>query len=244
MINSLRIVLVNTTHPGNIGGTARAMKNMGFTELYLVQPCEYQTQETYARASGAHDVVDNAKLCGSLAEALEGCTVVFGTSARTRAIEWEDCTVREAAESCQSETQLSQKVAVVFGQERAGLTNDELALCHRRVHIPTNPAFSSLNLAAAVQLICYEFRMSLKLDEAPKASAVKSTKEALAAADDMERFYTHLQATLVRTDFLDPQNPRHLMRRLRRLYNRMHPNLTELNILRGILASIDKHLPS
>ncbi|MCB1757050.1 MAG: RNA methyltransferase [Gammaproteobacteria bacterium] len=237
MKHTVRIVLVNTTHAGNIGATARAMKNMGFAELYLVQPCDYQSHEARARASGADDILDNASVCETLAQALTGCTLVFGTSSRARAMAWEDCTIRQAAESLAGEPPAG-RVAFVFGRERSGLTNDELALCHRRVHIPADAAFPSLNLAAAVQLVTYELRMS---GEMPTGLPGSDSPEP-AVAEDMERFYTHLQATLEGLAFLDPDNPRLLMRRLRRFYNRSRPDASELRILRGILSATDKCL--
>ncbi len=241
MNKSVRIVLVGTSHAGNIGASARAMKNMGFSELYLVRPCKFKTYEAYARASGADEIIDNATVCDDLGQALTGCTQVFGTSARSRTMQWEDCDIRQAASSL---TRLSQtdKVAFVFGSERSGLSNSELELCHHRVRIPTNPGFSSLNLAAAVQLVTYELSISLGQCDADSTDARtdECTKEAPAPAEDMQQFYRHLESTLIDLKFLDPDNPRLLMRRLRRLFLRSKPTRAELNILRGILAAIGK----
>lgn len=236
---SLRIVLVNTTHAGNVGGVARAMKNMGLSELYLVQPCKFRTYDGYARASGANDIIDSATVCDDLPSALAGCTHVYGTSARSRSLEWEDCTARQCAEQV-SELGGEARVAIVFGRERSGLTNEELALCHRRVHIPSNPAFSSLNLAAAVQLLAYEMRVALESETPAGPADVVRKEDEPAPADDMERFYGHLESALVGLEFLDPQNPRQLMRRLRKLYQRAHPTRSELAILRGMLTATDK----
>ncbi len=234
---SVRIILVSTTHAGNIGGVARALKNMDFSELYLVNPCKYQTYEAYARASGANDIIDNAIVCGSLSEALTGCTLVFGTSARIRTMAREDSSVRQAVDSLNI-THEKEKLAIVFGTERSGLSNDELDLCHRLIFIPANPEFSSLNLAAAVQLVVYELRIALDRDSV----GFESTDECAAPVDDMERFYEHLQSTLIQLEFLNPDIPRLLMRRLRRLYNRCRPSKVELNILRGILAATEKNI--
>lgn len=240
MNKSVRIVLVETTHAGNVGGAARAMKNMGFGELYLVQPCQFRTHDGYARASGANDLIDSAVVCETLAEALTDCTLVFGTSARARAMQWEDCSLRDAVSSLDVGHE-HEKIAFVFGRERSGLTNEELALCHRRVHIPSNPEFSSLNLAAAVQLVTYELSTSIN-----KQGPVERTTEKLeeggeiAAVDDMDRFYEHLESTLINIEFLDPENPRRLMRRLRRFYNRGRPSKMELSIFRGILAATER----
>ena len=240
MNQSVRIVLVGTTHAGNIGGAARAMKNMAVGELYLVSPCQFRTYEAYSRASGANDIIDNAIVCETLGEALEGCHLVFGTSARSRTLQSEVTDLRHAAASL-CELPEGRKAAVVFGRERSGLTNEELDLCHRRVHIPTNPEFSSLNLAAAVQLSVYE--ISLALQQVRSGGKESQTLEP-APVEDMERFYEHLGNNLQATGFLDPENPRLLMRRLRRLFNRAQPDKSELAILRGILAASDKAIKS
>lgn len=240
---TIRIVLVNTTHAGNVGGVARAMKNMGLSELYLVQPCKFRTYDSYARASGANDIIDNAVVCDDLASALAGCTYVYGTSARSRSMQWEDCTARQAAEQV-SALGSDAHVAIVFGRERSGLTNEELALCHRRVHIPSNPEFSSLNLAAAVQLLAYEMRVALSEDAPSVVSETSRREDEPAPADDMERFYGHLESVLIGLEFLDPENPRQLMRRLRKLYQRAHPSRSELSILRGVLSATDKAVGS
>ncbi len=237
MNKSVRIVLVETTHAGNVGGAARAMKNMGFDEMYLVNPCKFRTQDGYARASGANDLMDDAVICEILADALKGCTLVFGTSARARAMQWEDCSLRDAVNSLDDIAE-HEKIAFVFGRERSGLTNEELALCHRRVHIPSNPDFSSLNLAAAVQLVTYELSTSLNKERVIERTTNKPEEGGeFAAVDDMDRFYEHLESTLIKLEFLDPENPRLLMRRLRRFYNRSRPSKMELKIFRGILAA-------
>ncbi len=232
---TVRIVLVGTTHAGNIGAVARAMKNMGFSNLYLVNPCKYKTYDAYARASGASDVIDNAVVCSSLPVALRGCHKVFATSARTRNMDWEDCSLRDAMRVLHADTQC-ENIAFVFGRERSGLTNEELTFCHQLIYIPTNPEFSSLNLSAAVQLVVYE--LSLLSNGSCRQEKVK--QDVPAATEDIERFYKHLHTTLVQIKFLDPDNPRLLMRRLRRLYSKSRPTRSEVKILRGILSAAQK----
>lgn len=234
MLDSIRIVLVGTTHPGNIGAAARAMKTMGLERLYLVAPARFPDAEATARASGADDVLASAVVCGDLAAALSGCSLVFGASARRRTLAWPEVDARECARQASAH---AGEVALVFGREHSGLSNPELDHCHALVHIPANPEYSSLNLASAVQLVTYEVRMAAAAPEpAPQAG------EALASSEDVERFYAHLEQTLVAIGFLDPANPRQLMRRLRRLFNRARLERTELNILRGILTETGKRL--
>lgn len=241
MLENIRVVLVGTTHPGNIGGAARAMKNMGLSQLVLVAPeAAFPSHEASARASGADDVLATAQVVATLEEALMGCNLVMGTSARDRSLPWPMLEPREAGATAVERIVHQQQVALVFGREHAGLTNDELQRCHYHVHIPSNPAFSSLNLAAAVQVLAYEARVAwLAASHDAPASAVVAGDETL-AADDMEKFYEHLQATLVDIGFLDPANPRHLMARLRRLYGRSGVMRSEMNILRGILTETRK----
>lgn len=234
----VRIVLVDTSHPGNIGAVARAMKNMGLSRLHLVNPKQFPHADATARASGADDVLAAATVCATLDEALAGCGLVMGASARLR-----NLTV-PLLDPRQSATQILKEVcgtgiecALIFGREHSGLTNDELGRCHYLVHIPTNADYSSLNLAAAVQVLSYELRMAT-LDG--QTNANEKDSEPLASADDMARFYIHLQQMLEEVGFLDPGNPRIMMQRLRRLFNRTRPNETEMNILRGILSAAQK----
>jgi TrmH family RNA methyltransferase len=232
MLSAIRVVLSNTSHPGNIGAAARAMKTMGLSGLYLVQPKLFPHAEATARASGADDLLAAARVCTSLEEATRDCPLVIGASARTRSlpcpvISPEACARRAYAESAQG------NVAIVFGCEQSGLSNAEIDRCQYLVRIPTNPAYGSLNLAAAVQIIAYEIRVAHgEGDEVTSAPA-----HVPVSAGEMERFYAHLEQTLVELEFLDPDHPRQLMRRLRRLYNRARPDENEINILRGILAA-------
>jgi tRNA (cytidine32/uridine32-2'-O)-methyltransferase len=232
MLAKIRVVLSNTSHPGNIGATARAMKNMGLTRLYLVNPKVFPAAEATARASGADDVLANAVVCPDIEVALSGCHLVLGASARSRSI---PCPVINPAESARKAYAESEQgeVALLFGCERSGLSNAEIDRCQYLVQIPSNPDYGSLNLAAAVQIICYEI---LVAHEQPcQAAAVPGYVPV--NAEEMERFYQHLEQTLIVLDFLDPDNPRQLMRRLRRLYNRARPDENELNILRGMLSA-------
>ncbi len=238
----VRIVLVDTSHPGNIGAAARAMKNMGLRRLYLVNPQRFPHADATARASGADDVLAQATVCTTLDEALSGCGLVVGASARLRNLSVPLLDPRQCAEQVQAEvTGAGVECALIFGREHSGLTNDELGRCHHLVNIPSDPDYSSLNLAAAVQVVSYELRMACGAEsENARILEAAQKQEPLAPADDMARFYEHLQQTLVAVGFLDPQNPRIMMRRLRRLFNRARPNVIEMNILRGILTAVQK----
>ncbi|MDD1954747.1 tRNA (cytosine(32)/uridine(32)-2'-O)-methyltransferase TrmJ [Pseudomonas sp. 8209] len=245
MLPRIRVVLVNTSHPGNIGGAARAMKNMGLLRLVLVEPNDFPSHEASARASGADDVLAGAEVVATLEDALVGCTLVVGTSARDRRIPWPLLDPRECGAKVVEQAGEGAEVALVFGREHAGLTNDELQRCHYHVHIPSNPDFSSLNLAAAVQVLVYEVRMAwLAADgqaskvEKVEVASVRSAE--LATMDEMELFYQHLESALVDIGFLDPTKPKHLMPRLRRLYGRSAVSRSEISILRGILTETQK----
>jgi TrmH family RNA methyltransferase len=245
VLQNIRVVLVNTSHPGNIGGAARAMKNMGLTRLVLVQPRDFPSVEAVARAAGAFDILDNARIVNSLEEALDGCGLVLGTSARNRHIPWPLLDPRECATACLEQIEQAGEVALVFGREDSGLSNDELQRCHFHVHIPSDPGFSSLNLAAAVQVLAYEVRMAwLAAQGRPTKMAKLETHAEQSSlpvtADELERFFVHMESTLVQIGFHDPENPRHLMPRLRRLYGRSNISKLEMNILRGILTETQK----
>lgn len=231
---TIRIVLVGTTHPGNIGAAARAMKNMGLSELSLVRPRYFPHEDATARASGAEDVLESARVVDDLAGALADCRFVAGASARARTIDWPTLAPRECARRLVDES-TEGAAAIVFGPEKSGLTNEDLDRCHALVSIPADPGFSSLNLAMAVQVLCYEVRLAGT--EGTPASAPREVP--LASSEELERFYAHLGQVLTASGFLDPENPRFLMRRLRRLFARALPDQNEVNILRGILASLD-----
>lgn len=238
LMNSPRIVLVNPSHPGNIGAAARAIKNMGFSELALVKPRRGQdlSPEAYARAAGADDILDQALHFDTLSDALADCHVCFGTSARNAVDAHVQQTPRLAAETIAG-LEPSYKVAMVFGREHAGLTNDELRLCQYHIQIPCNPDFSSLNLGAAVQLICYELHLALH-------QATPTITQSVDYADQraLDLYYEHLEQLLSQINFLKADNPRQLMPKLQRLYQRAQLSSAEVHMLRGILTATQKKL--
>lgn len=232
----IRIVLIQTSHPGNIGSAARAMKTMGLSELYLVNPKTFPDVQATAMSSNATDILENAKVVETMQDALTDCQLVVGSSARhERTLPWDILGPRVCGEQVVKQAKTG-KVALVFGRESSGLTNDELALCHHLVHIPTNPDYSSLNVASAVQILSYECRMASKHEF--ETTEVKI--EEVVTADVMEGYYKHLESAMIEAEFLDPENPRHLMTRLRRLYGRVKVTPSELNILRGMLSAFQK----
>ncbi|HGY5236551.1 TPA: tRNA (cytosine(32)/uridine(32)-2'-O)-methyltransferase TrmJ [Aeromonas salmonicida subsp. pectinolytica] len=238
MLDQIRIVLVNTSHTGNMGSAARAMKTMGLTQLVLVDPQALPDDGAHALAAGASDVLANARVVSTLDEAIADCGLVIGTSARSRTLSWPMLDPREAGEKAVGEG-MQHPVALVFGRERTGLTNDELQKCHYHVAIPANPEYSSLNLAMAVQTICYEVRMCWLQDQAPEVESEADYP----SARQLEGFYQHLEQTLLKTGFIADDHPGQVMSKLRRLFNRARPEAIELNILRGILTSIQKPKP-
>lgn len=230
LLSRIRIVLVEPQHPGNIGAAARAMKTMGLSELALVNPYKFPHKEATDMAVGAADLLERAEIFDDLRAAVADCYVV-GSSARLRSVPLKTTTPRELAPRLASE--VAGKIAILFGPERVGLSNRDFDLCHELVSVPANPDFRVLNLAAAVQIICYELRLaeSAGLKGAPERAPVD--------VGEMELFYEHLERALVRIKFLNPKHPRQLMRRLRRLYARAAPDQNEMNILRGILAAME-----
>lgn len=229
----VRVVLINTTHPGNIGAAARAMKVMGLSSLHLVTPKVFPHADATARASGADDILQHAQVHDSLDSALAGCALVLGTSARLRSLPMPMIDARRAAQQALAEAG-QHEVALLFGRERHGLTNEEMQRCHHLVHIPANPAYSSLNLGQAVQIVAYELRVAA-LGYAD--ISVPPADWEPVGSQQMERFYEHLQQTLLDIGFLNPRQPKKLMARLRRLFNRARPDQNEINILRGILKA-------
>jgi tRNA (cytidine32/uridine32-2'-O)-methyltransferase len=244
MLQNVRIVLVETSHTGNMGSVARAMKTMGLTNLWLVNPLVKPDSQAIALAAGASDVIGEAKIVDTLDEALAGCSLVVGTSARSRTLPWPMLDPRECGLKTISEAQ-DAPVAIVFGRERVGLTNDELQKCHYHVAIQANPEYSSLNLAMAVQILAYEVRIAwLATQEEGKEAVVVEDQTQYPSADDLERFYVHLEQVLLKTGFIRTSHPGQIMSKLRRLYNRARPETQELNILRGMLSSIDNEKKS
>jgi tRNA (cytidine32/uridine32-2'-O)-methyltransferase len=234
-LDNIRFVLVGTTHPGNIGAAARAMKTMGLSNLHLVTPKIYPSAEATTRASGADDVLHQAVVHDSLESALTGCHYAFGLSARLRHLHVPVMNPREAVEQLQKFDD-DTRIAIVFGREHSGLSNDELDRCQYLVNIPANPDYSSLNLAAAVQVVAYELRMSFKPDI--DFGRIGEQREAI-TADDLSHLYDHFERALGTIGFLDPENPRYLMRRIRRLFNRADLDRNELQIMHGILRAAE-----
>lgn len=230
-----RFVMINTSHPGNIGAAARAMKNMGFHELALVNPKQFPSSEAVARSSGAYDVLENAQVFATLEEAIADCELIIGASARLRSITWPQLDPKECATLVSGTTA---KTAILFGREHSGLTNEELERCHYLLHIPCNPEYSSLNVASALQVIAYELHYATRQTPITEAS-----ESAFANGEQMESFFGHLETVLHEIKFLhENKNTDSLMRRLRRLFNRTRLEEKEIHILRGILTATQLQL--
>jgi len=232
--DKVRIVMVGTTEPGNIGAAARAMKNMSLSRLFLVNPNKHPSAAATARASDADDVLSSAIVCSSLEEALEGVHLVIGASARQRNIKWKQMDVLDTCDEIQKTLAKSkQQVAVIFGTENSGLTNEELDLCHILMTIPGNPDYFSLNVASAIQVFAYQnFVSNIQIE-------FDNSNNELASFKELEGFYTHLEQVLEHIDYFDEKRSKSLlMRRLRRLFGRSYPEKEEVAILRGILKSI------
>lgn len=229
----IRFVMVETSHSGNLGACARALKTMGLSSLVLVNPQCQLDDQAYAMSSGATDVLDGARVVATIEEAIEDCQLVVGASARNRALPWPVVDPDAFAERAVGQ---AGAVAVLLGREASGLTNDELALCHYHVHIPSNPEYSSLNVASAAQLLGWACRRQALQQQDQETDA----GEPLATSGQLESFFAHWQQQLISVGFLDASHPRHLMARLRRLMMRAQPEANEINILRGILTETDK----
>ena len=239
----VRFVLVNTSHPGNIGAAARAIKNMGLSRLVLVEPKDFPSDQAVWRAAGALDVLENAVVVETLDEAIADCRLVVGTSARGRRIPWPLFSPRECGDKVYSEAKHNEHdVAIIFGREDRGLTNDELHKCHYHVHIPANPAYSSLNIASALQVIAYEIRMSALTAEAGAPVTFDEWDMPPAEQKDVEHYFAHMQETYEKLGFLDADNPRQTLTRLRRLYGRVRLDQMEINILRGMLTAMQNYI--
>jgi TrmH family RNA methyltransferase len=235
----IRVVLVETSHPGNIGAAARAMRAMGLEQLVLVNPARYPHADASARAAGADGLLTRARVVPDLASAVADCAWVVATSARPRHLRWPEVDPRGFAREALARAQRA-PVAVVFGRESSGLSNGELDRCHALLRLPAVAAFSSLNLAAAVQVVAYEIRLACLVGRREAAGAAPGTDGEQVTQAEMESFYAHLERVLVTIGYLDPDKPRLLSRRLRRMFNRMQPDRAELNILRGILSDVEK----
>ena len=234
--SNIHIVMVGTTHPGNIGGVARAMKNMGLSRLSLVAPeAPFPHAKARARASGAVNVLENTQIFSTLEEAIAGCSLVIGASARMRTLPWPVVDPRECASRVVN-IDKDAEVAIVLGRENSGLTNEELELCQLLVTIPTNPDFSSLNIAAAAQVLCYEIRLAANIAKIP----ADEPDSPLATSAERDGLFTHFEEALTELEFLKPDNPGQLMRRLKRLFTRTGLERLEVNILRGIMTAAQK----
>jgi len=242
LLDKVRIVLSHTSHPGNIGGAARAMKTMGLDSLYLVNPRFFPDKEAERRATGALDTLHKAEVCNTLDEALSGTVLAAAVTARQRDLSHEVFDGRQGAAKL---LDLAQKdfVALVFGTEMSGLTTVEVSKCQIIIHIPTNPEYSSLNLASAVQVMAYELRMAcIGLLETTPALSTPRSGGATATFDEIELLYAHLEQVAISSGFLDPQEPKRLMQRMRRLFARARLEKEEINILRGILSACEKRM--
>lgn len=243
MLENIQFVLINTTHPGNIGATARAMKTMGLTRLSMVNPAKFPSAEATAMASGGDDLLQRANVADSLDPVLENCSLIFGTSARPRGLAIETVDPREAALQSLAAAKEGQRVAILFGRERYGLTNDELKRCQKAVYIPSNPDFSSLNLAQAVQVLAYEVRMAVRTTEEADQPVLPQVERYRPATDqELEGMFDHLEKTLLDIEFIAPHQSRKMMLRLRRLYQRTGLDTNDINILRGIYSAMERVL--
>ena len=237
LLNSVKVVLVGTTHPGNIGATARAMKNMGIVNLALVKPKDFPSNEAIYRSKAAKDVLESAQIYENLEDAVSDCELVIGTSARGRTVPWPVLDPKDAADRVAVHSE-NNKVAIVFGREDRGLTNQELGLCNLHVHIPADPEYSSLNLSQAVQILVYEIRVSILKDQ----ECEEYWDVDLATNEQTERLIDHMDELMKEVEFYDVQNPRKLLLRVRRFFKRSRIDVMEANIFRGLFAAIQKKL--
>ena len=256
LLNRIRVVLVEPTHPGNIGAVARSMKTMGLSRLVMVKPKKFPHDEATKRAAGAESVLNDAQLVESVQKATSDCTLVLGTSVRDREVSWPTFDPRVSAsnmlehlykEGGQAENSMAE-IAILFGRESSGLTNQEMDLCHSQIRIPANDKYSSLNLASAVQIISYELRMASLVVSGEHLNSIKATansfeqKQQLANKEQQQGHLEHLHEVLEKLSFFKKKPPELLMRKLTRLYNKSELTVEEIQILRGILSSIDSQL--
>ncbi len=238
--DSIKVVLVGTTHPGNIGAAARAIKTMGLKHLDLVSPKEFPSDEAIYRSKAAKDILEKASTYETLLESVKECEVVIGTSARNRKVPWPVLNPKDASKEINLAVKNNSKVAIVFGREDRGLTNEELGLCNLHVHIPTTEEYSSLNLAQAVQIMTYEIRMSFI--EIENLENNQEWDVDLASAEQTERLIEHMDELMKELEFYDTENPRKLLMRVRRFFKRSGIDVMEANIFRGLFSTIQKKL--
>ncbi len=238
----IKIVMVNTSHPGNIGAAARAMKTMGLGSLYLVNPQSFPDKEADIRAVSARGLLDKAQVCSNLDEALNGTILAAALTARSRELEHETYDARMGAQVL-LEHASHHPVALVFGAETSGLTSLEVSKCQLKITIPTSLDYTSLNLASAVQVMAYELRMAMRnIDPTKPAKSAKSSRYESATLNEIELLYQHLEQVMIQVDFLNPLQPKKLMQRIRRLFSRAQLEKEEVNILRGILSAVEKQV--
>lgn len=255
-LQNIKIVLAEPSHPGNIGAVARSMKTMGLTNLVLINPKKFPHPEATKRAASADSVLEAATVLSDINQAVSDCTLVLGTSVRDREVAWPtadpkqtaDKVIAHLADVSSAACTTDKKVAILFGRESSGLTNQEMDLCQMQIRIPANDDYSSLNLASAVQIIAYELRMqALSTFEQPTDPEQKVTpaqqRQAFANKGQTDGHLEHLQATLAQLDFIKHDQPTMLMRKLTRLYNKAQLTIEEIQILRGILTAIQTQLP-
>ena len=236
--NKFEFILVEPSHPGNIGATARAIKNMGFQNLSLVNPRDFPNEDAFYRAKGARDILENLKIYENLSQALENATLIFGTSARTRTIPWPTKTSSELSSILEKAlARTNAKICFVFGREISGLSNDELQMCDYHIKIPTDENFSSINLSHAVQIISYVLKM-----EVDNLDSVSEVKDETQTFQDNEHLINHFDEVMKQIDFYDQENPKQVKTRMRRLVKRLQPDKLETGILRGFLAKIEQIL--
>lgn len=238
MLKNIRIILCQPTHPGNIGATARAMKNMGLSRLTLVAPENYPHADATSRASGADDILAQAKVVNTFEEAISDCQWILGTSARSREFPWPQLTPKEAAHKAMMLSSQEHEVAFIFGQERAGLTNEQLQRCDYHLCIPTNPEYSSLNLAAAVQVITYEIYQSFLASQKRHLSIVEFGEKA--TMEEVTGLLAHFEKTAIQVGFMNPDHRKKLLPRLKRLFSKAQLEKDEVNILRGFLKQVSR----
>jgi tRNA/rRNA methyltransferase len=233
-LDNIRIVLSHTSHPGNIGAAVRAMKTMGLSSLYLINPKLFPDKEAEIRAVSARDILNNARVCADINEALDGTKIAAAITARPRGLSHDVFDSRQGAQELIGYAR-ENPVALVFGAESSGLTTAEVRKCQITVHIPANPDYSSLNLASAVQVMSYELRMAL-----PEIEQHSQQSSNLASFNDVELFFHHLEQVMIASEFLNPQKPKRLMQRVRRLFSRARLEKEEVKFLRGFLSALDK----
>jgi tRNA (cytidine32/uridine32-2'-O)-methyltransferase len=239
--NSIKFVLVGTTHPGNIGASARAIKNMGFNKLSLVDPQDYPNNDALYRAKAAKDVLENSEVHDHLSKATKNCQLIIGTSARNRKVPWPVVSPKQAGREVANYLNSgSKEIAIVFGREDRGLTNEELGICNLHVHIPTDEDYSSLNLSQAVQILSYELRLAMLSEE--EVDAKNEWDVELANSDQTERLINHMDELMQEVEFYDTQNPRKLLTRVRRFFKRSQIDVMEANIFRGLFSAIQKRM--